>query len=405
MNTHTLHIALPVLGEFANLHNFFKCIKSQSFKNYKIYVCVNQFDSWWSNHDKKHYCIDNAQSLEFLKSQNNENLAIIDRSTKGSGWPDKKGGVGWARKILMDTISTENKNDIIVSMDADTFYPDNYLLSISQHFNEYPEHLGISIPYFHKLKGDDTDKHILRYEIYMRYYALNMLRIQNPYNFTALGSALALPLWAYNKIGGMTPAKSGEDFYLLQKLVKNGKIGQWIETTAYPSSRFSDRVLFGTGPAVIKGAQGDWTSYPLYFSKSFDLVKQTYDLFPELYKKDIETPMTAFLQDQLKANELWEPLRKNYKDQANFIKACINKVDGLRILQFLRFQNSKLDSINNEQILKDYLSDYFFDNIDSSLYNILKKLDFNSSTVNELDYLRKYLYSEEMKLRKKTEDS
>jgi len=405
MSTHTLHIALPVLGEFVNLPAFFKYIKSQSFKNYKMYVCVNQYDSWWSNPDKKHYCIDNAQSLEFLKSQKNEKLVIIDRSTKGYGWPAKKGGVGWARKILMDKISTENKNDIIVSMDADTFYPDNYLFSISQHFNIYPEHHGISIPYFHKLIGDETDKHILRYEIYMRYYALNMLRIQNPYNFTALGSALALPIWSYNKIGGMTPVKSGEDFYLLQKLVKNGKIGQWLETTAYPSSRFSDRVLFGTGPAVIKGAKGDWNSYPLYLSESFDLIKLTYNLFPELYKKDIETPMTDFLQKQLKVNELWEPLRKNYKDETNFIKACINKVDGLRILQFLRFQNSKLDRINNEQILKDYLLEYFADDIDSSLHNILERLDFNSSTVNDLDYLRKYLYSEEMKLRKKTEDS
>ncbi len=405
MSTHTLHIALPVLGEFGNLPNFLKCIKSQSFKNYKIYVCVNQYDSWWSNPDKNHYCIDNAKSLEFLKSQNNENLVIIDRSTKGSGWPVKKGGVGWARKVLMDTISTENKNDIIVSMDADTFYPENYLQSISRYFSKHPKRLGISIPYFHKLKGNDTDKYILRYEIYMRYYALNMLRIQNPYNFTALGSALALPIWAYKKIGGMTPVKSGEDFYLLQKLVKNGKIGQWLETTAYPSSRFSDRVLFGTGPAVIKGAHGDWSSYPLYLSESFDLVKQTYSLFPELYKKDVETPMTTFLQDQFKVNELWVPLRKNYKDQVNFIKACVNKVDGLRILQFLRFQNSKLGIINNEQILKDYLSNYFVDGMDSSLYNILEGLDFNSSSVNELDNLRNFLYSEEMKLRKKTEDS
>jgi len=257
MNNRTLHIALPVLGEFVNLPDFLKCIRSQSFKNYKMYVCVNQYDSWWTNPDKKHYCNDNIQSLEFLKSQNNENLTIIDRSTKGYGWTDKKGGVGWARKILMDTISMENKNDIIVSMDADTFYPEDYLQAISHYFIEHPKHLGISIPYFHKLKGDNTDKHILRYEIYMRYYALNMLRIQNPYKFTALGSALALPIWAYNKIGGMTPVKSGEDFYLLQKLVKNGKISQWLETTAYPSSRFSDRVLFGTGPAIIKGAHGD----------------------------------------------------------------------------------------------------------------------------------------------------
>jgi len=46
--------------------------------------------------------------------------------------------------------------------------------------------------------------------------------------------------------------------------------------------------------------------------------------------------MDDFLKDIFKTEYIWNPLRKNYKDSGNFVRACINKVDGLRILQFLK---------------------------------------------------------------------
>jgi hypothetical protein len=394
-----LHIAMPVMGESVNLAQFFACMDQQTFRNFKIYICINQYESWWNDPDKRYYCHDNAKSLEYLESSGFEG-EIIDKSSKGSGWPEKRGGVGWARKVLMDRISKENKNDIIVSMDADTFYPENYLLSVHNYFNRHPNHVGLSIPYFHPLAGDETDRHILRYEIYMRYYALNMLRIQNPYSFTALGSALALPNWAYHKIGGMTPVKSGEDFYLLQKLVKNGTVGQWIDAVAYPASRYSDRVLFGTGPALIKGAKGDWNSYPIYRSASFDLVKETYALFPVLYEKDVYTPMTDILTEQFKTDNLWRPLRNNYKDRNNFVKACLSKVDGLRILQFLRNQRNMSEPIQDEYVLKEFMQTYFAKEMDSGLQQVIEKLSFNASAIEELDMLRRFLHTMEMNMRK-----
>ena len=404
MNTQPLHISLPVLGEFANLKSFFSCIDKQSYQNFRVYVCVNQYESWWNKPEKKHYCLDNTRSLEFLNSLYRDDLSIIDKSTRGRGWPEKKGGVGWARKMLMDAISVENEEGIIVSMDADTHYPENYLQEIVTYFEHNPGKTGLSIPYYHPLENNETDRQILRYEIYMRYYALNMLRIENPYNFTALGSAIAIPLWAYRKIGGMTPVKSGEDFYLLQKLVKTGSLGQWINTVAYPSARLSDRVLFGTGPALIKGVKGNWSSYPLYPAQIFDLIKQTYELFPGLFEKEMETSMTSFLKKQLGTDDLWEPLRKNYRDRQNFIKACVNKVDGLRILQFLRYNNS--DSFSeNEGVLKDYLVTYFNQLLDDRLKSILDQLDFTHTPVQKLDLIRKFLYDQEMKLRKKMEIS
>ena len=150
MVNQTLHITLPVLGEYSNLPKFFNCISKQSYKRYKVYVCVNQYESWWGASDKVHYCTDNAKSLAYLRSLNLE-IEIIDRSSQGLGWPEKKGGVGWARKVLMDRISKEDKHDIIVSMDADTFYPENYLFSISNYFNKHPQNLALTIPYYHPL--------------------------------------------------------------------------------------------------------------------------------------------------------------------------------------------------------------------------------------------------------------
>ncbi len=405
MKTPALYLAIPVLGEFANLHNFFSDITGQTYRNFHIYVCVNQFDSWWAKSEKQQYCLDNAKSLEYLRSLDIKNLIVIDKSSPGNGWPDKKGGVGWARKTLMDMISEKREDGIIISMDADTRYPKQYLEKIVRYFNEHPKISGLSIPYFHQLENDETDRQILRYEIYMRYYALNMLRIGNPYSYTALGSAMAIPLWAYRKIGGMTPVKSGEDFYLLQKLVKTGNLGQWVDTVAYPSARFSDRVLFGTGPALIKGAEGDWGSYPLYRPELFDMVKETYNLFHKLYEKELTTPMTSFLQEQFRNQNIWKPLRVNYKDRENFVKACVNKVDGLRILQFLRVMHLAEKTIKDEVVLKNYLQKYFGEKLNKDLKIILDELDYEKTDIIQLDKIRGFLFAEEMNLRKSMEIS
>jgi len=233
----------------------------------------------------------------------------------------------------------------------------------------------------------------------MRYYLLNMIRIRNPYAFTALGSAMAFPVWAYNKTGGLTPVPAGEDFYFLQKLTKLGKIVTYSSSIAYPSPRFSDRVVFGTGPALIKGNDGDWMSYPHYHFNLFDEVRETYKLFGQLYTKDIPSPMDQFLKEQTKSENIWEPFRKNYRDQNNFINACITKVDGLRILQFLRKQQKTIH-LTDEKIIYYFLATYHKNEIDSNLLSELKELDYENSPIKLLNKLRDFLFTKEMELRK-----
>ncbi len=394
-----IYVALPVKNESENINSVLGCLMLQSFSRFELVVCVNQYEEWWQDDEKVDICFDNKKSLEYFNLAKNLNIQIIDRSSKENGWPPKKGGVGWARKILMDLIvSKANKDDIIVSIDADTYYPPDYLQSIFDFFTENKKLVGLAVPYYHKLNNDITDRLILRYEIYMRYYLLNMMRINNPYGYTAIGSAMAFPVWAYRKAGGLTPVASGEDFYFLQKLVKLGTIGIWSSTVAYPSSRFSDRVIFGTGPALIKGQDGDWSSYPHYHYSLFDKVSATYKLFGELYNNETETPMDEFLKDQFKTDKLWAPLRKNYKDEKNFIRACINKIDGLRILQFLRKQQEEID-FGDETIIYDYLVKFFKDEIDDKLLIELNGFDYQSSSITLLNSLRDFLFRKEMEIR------
>jgi glycosyltransferase involved in cell wall biosynthesis len=394
-----IYIALPALAEMSYIPKFFDCVRTQTFKNWELVVCVNQPEIWWNDKDHLAECENNQDSLIWLEKQNDINLIVIDKSSKGKAWFGKKVGVGWARKTIMDFISTKAEaNDIILSLDADTTFEPNYFQSIISNFIKQPKSVAISVPYYHPLTKDSaTNRDILRYEIYMRYYALNLWRINNPYNFSALGSAIAVPVWAYKKVGGISPHKSGEDFYFLLKLRKFGMLQLWNSEKVFPAARYSNRVLFGTGPAMIKGATGDWASYPIYDYVSFDQVEETYASFGKLYREDIEFPMKSFLSDLFKDINWHRPLRKNSKTVDQFIKACQHKVDALRILQYLKFDHKK-NEFRDEDMLSNYLQQFHKDFVESDIGIDLKsKWTFDKCATSSLNALRNYLATIEEK--------
>jgi hypothetical protein len=146
-------------------------------------------------------------------------------------------------------------------------------------------------------------------------------------------------------------------------------ISNYNAELVYPAARFSTRVDFGTGPAMIKGSSGNWESYPIYHHSLFDKIKETYDLIPQLFTEDIETEFIDFLKKQYKTEDLWSPLRKNFKTLPQFTRAFHEKADGLRILQFLKVQ------------------------LQVTSYEL-------QVTGDELQEMRERLFEEEMKLRK-----
>lgn len=393
-------VALPVMDEAENIAVFLSDFKSQDYKGKSfLFVCVNQPDHWWTNPDKAPVCHSNAETLRFLGGLSLPGLEVIDCSSPGKGWQGNKHGVGMARKVAMDSISNSaSQNDLIVCLDADTRFSTGYLTSVASTFALHPDALALSVPYYHKLTDCETlNRAILRYEIYMRHYAIEMLHCGTPFNFTALGSAIAVTVSAYRKLGGITPKLSGEDFYFLQRLAKAGKVITWNSEFVFPAARFSNRVFFGTGPAMIRGAAGDWSSYPVYDPHDFELIRKTIELFPDLYTSDVPTPFDAFLH-QCVGSHVWEPLRKNSTSTQHFVKACHQKIDGLRLLQFLKWKHRQ-NSGSDESRLRKFLESRFGKHSAIHLLSEEQSFSFSNSAIARLDRIRNFLADEEWKLR------
>lgn len=374
-------VAVPMMDELENVSRLLSLFEKQSFRDFELYVCVNQPDSWHDDGDASHrrICEDNASCIQML-AQSSLPLHVIDRSSPGLGWPPRKHGVGWARKILFEYILAQSGFEtVIVSMDADTDFSSDYLSAVLIFFNTNPKVDAVAIPFYHPLSGNEAyDRSLLRYECYMRHYLIQMLKIGNPYAFCALGSAMAFTAKSYARVGGMSPLQGGEDFYLMQKFAKKGSISNvlvpgngWksvpnpdysFSGMVFPQGRPSDRVPFGTGPAVSLRMAELESKYPFYAPSAFAEVKRTYDCFHDLYLSDFNTPMSDFLTQQLDVDFLWQPLRNNYKDVERFSRACVERVDGLRILQFLKSVNDRYPSpypdLSFENDALDVLNDF-----------------------------------------------
>ena len=392
-----VYATLPVLNESENIRQLIADIRAQDYPGWMLVVCVNQPEHWHELEDKAAVCRDNALTLIYLHGLEDARLVVIDRSSRGKGWIGRRHGVGWARKTAMDAAAgMAGDGDVILSMDADTRYLPGYFTSVVQALRRHPGAMGFSAPYYHRLTGDETaDRCILRYELYMRNYAINMMIIRNPYCFSAIGSGMACTAAVYRKVGGLTPKMSGEDFYFIQKLRKAGPVIIGSEVEIYPAARFSDRVYFGTGPAMIRGREGRWDSYPVYAMESFGRIAATYALFPELYKRDLPVPLDDFLLQLSDGGSFREPLRANSTSAEAFTRACMQRLDGLRILQFLKADNENYP-LTDEEKLSALLASEVFTDAERTGLPVLRR--FDECTVQELDAIRNALAAKERKL-------
>ena len=384
-----LSVAVPALDELDNMPIFIEQLRRQTYREFSLYVCVNQPDAWWQGSpEQQRVCQANASTIDILYGISDMDVHIVDRSSEGKGWTPKRQGVGWARKEIFGQIMEDNPsgNELIVSLDADTAFGCDYLQQVVDSMNKAPEACALAVPYYHPLSGIDvTDRAMLRYECYMRHYLIHLLEIHNPYAFSALGSAMVFPLWAYRRVGGITPLQGGEDFYLMQKFCKTGKIALHADAVVYPQGRISHRVPFGTGPAIASQLDVQSQKYPFFSPEGFARVAQTYAMLPDLYEYDQDTPMTHFMQQQMKTADLWGPLRKNFKTRDRFVNACQERLDGLRILQFL-----KLFPMGEE---------FFAPFLDARQIRHAEELSFANSAIADLDQVRQSLYALELRLR------
>jgi hypothetical protein len=245
--------------------------------------------------------------------------------------PRKHAGVGLARKIGMDLSidhfhSNNNNSGLIISLDADCEVSENFFTSIYDEFNKN-EKLNATIHNFHhRVENDDKDieSAIRQYEMYLRYFSKMLKYTGFPYYYHTIGSAFAVSADAYVRVGGMGRQQGGEDFYFLQKVFQLGHIVELHQTYVFPMARFSDRVPFGTGPALQKILDEPDRNIKVYSKQSFFYLKSLFERKDGFFKKNENEIKALLLQ--------LHPALQNFLTEVNFIDSlndCNNNCSNL----------------------------------------------------------------------------
>lgn len=206
--------------------------------------------------------------------------AILVNRTGASGIPQKQ-GVGLARKIGADIAAAIfSKGTLnspwIMSTDADTRLPADYFDVL------IPENASaLTYNFKHRLPDNPVGQATGLYESSIHHYVNGLRQAGSHYAFHTIGSAQAMNLFAYAGVRGYPKRSGGEDFYLLNKLAKIGEVIQTQTPFIEIDARMSDRVPFGTGPAVKRLLDSpDMHAEPVFYHPEiFEYLKQVLDIF------------------------------------------------------------------------------------------------------------------------------
>ncbi|MFT4736127.1 MAG: hypothetical protein ACI92W_000228 [Paraglaciecola sp.] len=284
------------------------------------------------------------KETNLMTKQQLEELSIPDRftlHTKLIELPNKKAGVGLARKIGMDQVARWfqqlNKNGPIVCFDADSTCSSNYLQEIEKAYYKRKADAAI-ISYEHPL---DPLSGIITYELHLRYYVNALRFVGFPNAFQTLGSCITVSAQAYVHSGGMNTRKAGEDFYFLHKIAKTVQIEELADCFVYPSDRLSDRVPFGTGKALADfRKKGKLLTYPMsifqeleqYFSARRRHQTGTSDTIPDSLShfEELHDFQSRLIQ-----------IKTQSKTEAQYIQRLFEWWDGFKILKYVHYRRDQ----------------------------------------------------------------
>ncbi|MEM6641687.1 MAG: hypothetical protein AAF616_01805 [Bacteroidota bacterium] len=264
------------------------------------------------------------------------NLQILTSYLK---LPQKKAGVGLARKIGMDEavriFRKIDRDGVIICYDADTRCEKNYLIEIEKTYADHKVNAGV-VFYEHQLNRENHDA-ILNYELYLRYY-IDAIRFTGfPHAYQTLGSCITVRCSHYEKVGGMNTRKAGEDFYFLNKTIPLGGFKEINTTTLRPSDRVSDRVPFGTGKAVQE-ILNDTDVYQVYHPNTFEDLKLFFsriDWLAESNEWMVPKSVVDFLGSDWR--EEITALKSQVSGRENFERRFYHWFDAFKIMKFVHF--------------------------------------------------------------------
>jgi hypothetical protein len=228
--------------------------------------------------------------LQLHTLANNSGLLLVDRCLHGQPLPIKQ-GVGLARKIGADLLCAliarqQVASPWIANSDADAQLPANYFAALEQ--LPQPDKLSaVVFPYQHIFVDNTAQLPTLLYEFSLFYYVAGLRFAGSAYAYHTLGSTLCCHYQHYAMVRGFPKRAAAEDFYLLNKLAKTGKVHSLTEPLIELQARQSDRVPFGTGPAVISlAAQEQPLAMAMYHPASFVYLRCMLALLARLAERE-----------------------------------------------------------------------------------------------------------------------
>lgn len=272
-------------------------------------------------------------------------LLAVDCVSVGKRLPVKM-GVGLARKIGADIAVNLIFHDkvcshIVHSTDADVQIPRGYFASTINYGGACS---GYTFPFRHHAeKGFELAMQL--YEFSLHYYVAGLEYAGSKYAFHTVGSCLAFSAEAYAKVRGFPKRAAGEDFYLLNKLAKVDDIEALKEPVIEVAGRGSDRVPFGTGPALTKisNLKSPEDTYLFYSPQVFRCLKIFLKSLPDywgLAKEVIYSEHYVEISAALESIGFYHVLDKilnQAKSREQFIRASSDWFDAFKTLKFIHY--------------------------------------------------------------------
>jgi len=287
-------------------------------------------------------------------------LYLLDLEKRRGPTPAAE-GVGRARKAGCDlALKWIHKGNItdrwIYCTDADAGLPRDYFRRLDN--CKAP---AAVFPFKH-IAGEDPDcnEATALYETRLHHYVRGLQQAGSPYAFHTLGSCLAVQAEAYTQVRGFPKRAGAEDFYLLNKLAKIAPVESLQGNPVTLSSRRSDRVPFGTGPAVAAIMDdGALEQQRLFYAPQvFNTLRALLNCVPELQvgnPRDLEQLLSEHGLSSTEARQVSEITRtmgfekaighcrrQGGKDAVQFLRHFHQWFDGFRTLKFIHTLTNSL---------------------------------------------------------------
>jgi len=311
---------------------------------------------------------DNLSLIDISQSTRNKNThsAILMVNRYKDPIPADQ-GVGLARKIGADLAIKLSLEGHIVSTwvhstDADAHLPDNYFTAHSTDNAELKGAVATCCNFYHYSEQQAIHQANLRYENALRYYVSGLHYAQSPYAYFTIGSILSFDMLAYCQARGFPKRSAGEDFYLLNKLAKLGNVAYLADVTIKLDARPSQRVPFGTGPAVqnIMQLTEQGQDYLYYHPEIFMALKVCLQAFARLWqsRQQPELWLASLPKNTQQAltniGLLPFIVKQKAAKQTQFDKQLIVWFDSFKTLKFIHaLRDLGLESIPLEQAIAD----------------------------------------------------